>query len=154
MLSIDDVRGIVTKALMEAFGSRVVAAVLFGSVARCEVSERSDIDLFVVVDDLHKDPIERRLVIYRALSSVRAGLKRDTSIIDADVKDLAEGELTSLLINIAWDGVVLYDKDGYVTRLLKRIKDTIGEAKLIRYRTRDGKYGWKPSKPSRITLRV
>ena len=155
MFSIEEIGDIVVKSLMKGLGDHLVAVALFGSRARGEADEKSDIDLFIVVKDILKDDVvNRRLAIYRALSTARAKLWRDTSIIDVDEEDLKRGKLTPLLINIARDAIILYDREKYTTQLFKRINDALEDAELIRYRLRDGSYGWKRLKPGRIILRV
>jgi len=39
--------------------------------------------------------------------------------------------------------VILYDPTGRLRELFERVKSAVKD-KLERYRTRDGKYGWKP----------
>jgi predicted nucleotidyltransferase len=126
--------------LVKRLGDRVVAVALFGSRARGEASERSDFDFFVVVRDF--DEKNRRFKIYHCLHSV---VKRDVTVIDVDEDELFREDLKidSLLLNIIWDSVILYDPTGRLRELFERVKGAVKD-KLERYRTRDGKYGWKP----------
>jgi predicted nucleotidyltransferase len=126
--------------LVKRLGDRVVAVALFGSRARGEASERSDFDFFVVVRDF--DERDRRFKIYHCLHSV---VKRDVTVIDIDEDELFREDLKidSLLLNIIWDSVILYDPTGRLRELFERVKGAVKD-KLERYRTRDGKYGWKP----------
>jgi predicted nucleotidyltransferase len=126
--------------LVKRLGDRVVAVALFGSRARGEASEKSDFDFFVVVRDF--DERDRRFKIYHCLHSV---VKRDVTVIDVDEDELFREDLRidSLLLNIIWDSVILYDPTGRLRELFERVKDAVKD-KLERYRTRDGKYGWKP----------
>ena len=126
--------------LINKLGSKVVAVALFGSRARGEASENSDYDFLVVVRNLEE--YNRRFIIYHYLYKV---LKKDITIIDIDEKDIFGDKLaiTPLLLNIAWDSIILYDSNGKLSRLFSEIRRVFGE-KLVRYRTRDGKYGWKP----------
>jgi predicted nucleotidyltransferase len=126
--------------LVKRLGDRVVAVALFGSRARGEASEKSDFDFFVVVRDF--DERDRRFKIYHCLHSV---VKRDVTVIDIDEDELFREDLKidSLLLNIIWDSVILYDPTGRLRELFERVKGAVKD-KLERYRTRDGKYGWKP----------
>jgi predicted nucleotidyltransferase len=126
--------------LVKQLGNRIVAVALFGSRARGEASERSDFDFFVVVRGF--DERGRRFKIYHCLHNV---LKRDVTVIDIDEDELFREDLKigSLLLNIVWDSVILYDPTGRLRELFERVKGAIKD-KLERYRTRDGKYGWKP----------
>jgi len=66
--------------------------------------------------------------------------------------------VTPFLINVAFDGIVLYDEDEYVSQILDRIGRGVEKSGLIRYRTPDGKYGWKtggtPSPEERIFVEL
>ncbi len=126
--------------LVESLGDRVVAVALFGSRARGESSEHSDYDFLVIVRDM--DECDRRFKIYDPLYKV---LKRDITVIDiSEDKIFRENlEIDSFLLNIAYDGVILYDPSGKLKELFNRIKKAI-KGKLVRYKTKDGKYGWKP----------
>ena len=130
------------ESLVERLGARVVAVALFGSVARGEASWRSDIDLFVVVKDL-PGGLERRFRIYDAAYEP---IKGDVTVIDVDEGDLFREDLrvTPLLLNVAWDGAILHDPTGRLTKLFNRIREMVKKAGLERYRTPDGAYGWRP----------
>jgi len=134
--------------LVEKLGGKVVAVALFGSLARGEVNDRSDIDIFVVVKGMSRG-LERRYMIYDILYET---LKKDVTIIDVDEKELfrEELEITPMLLNIAWDSKVLYDPSGRLSKLFERVKTIIEKLKLQRYRTIDGKYGWKSSIPGPV----
>ena len=54
-LSVAEIKEVAIKSLISRFGDRLEAIVLFGSRARKKVTEWSDIDLFVVIEDLPKD---------------------------------------------------------------------------------------------------
>jgi predicted nucleotidyltransferase len=134
-----------TQNLIERLGEKIVAVALFGSIARNEAIEVSDIDIFVVVTQMPTG-LERRFLIYDTLHKT---LKRDITIIDMDEKEIfrEDLEITPMLLNIAWDSKVIYDPSGKLCKLFDRIKEVIKKLKLERYQTSDGKYGWKPAVP-------
>lgn len=147
-------RGLLGRAveeLLRELGDRVVAVALFGSRARGEADAGSDYDFLVVVRGLRG--LGRRFRIYDPLRRV---LKTDVTVLDVDESKVFREDLTidPLLLNIAWDAVVLYDPTGRLDRLFKRIRMAVKEAGLIRYRTKDGKYGWKPAKGGLKTIEV
>lgn len=100
---------------------------------------------FVVVHGLPKEPVRRRCVVYDALTPVLRKFKRDVSVIEVDAKDVGR-QITPLLINIAHDGIILYDRDGRIGDLFNRVESAVKKAGLVRYKTSDGKYGWSPVK--------
>jgi len=137
----------IVDSLLKVCGEKIVAIALFGSVARGEATETSDVDLFIVVKDFPKD-LERRRKLHDA---AYRGLPRggDVTIVDIDERELFTQnlEVTPLLLNIAWDSKILYDPRGKLTKLLTNIRGAVERAGLDRYRTPDGKYGWKPKEP-------
>ena len=128
------------RKLVRRLGDRVVAVALFGSRARGESSAYSDYDFLVVVRGMNSR--DRRFRIYDPLYRV---LKRDVTVVDISEEDIFNEnlEINSLLLNIAFDGVILYDPSGRLASLFRRIKQAV-KGKLIRYKNRDGKYDWKP----------
>lgn len=133
--------------LREKFSDQLVAVALFGSEARGEADEQSDLDFLVVLRGIPKD-LQRRYEVYKpiydavALQSSRA---RDVTVIDLDEGFITneDVEITSLMLNIASEANVLYDPERKLGIFLQRVRKLIEAAGLERYRTRDGKYGWK-----------
>jgi len=137
----------VVSSVKGRFGDDLVAVVLFGSLARGEADERSDIDLLVVLRRLPRRPVERRRLVYLALAPIRKKYRRDTTVIEMEEGEV--GRVTPLILNVASDGVVLYDREGKLTEFLDKVRRRVEEVGLIRYRTPDGKYGWKLREPLR-----
>ncbi|ABW01717.1 nucleotidyltransferase family protein [Caldivirga maquilingensis] len=109
---------------------------LFGSWARGEAKFNSDVDVMVLLNSVKG--LEVRVKVY---SILRKYISSDITLVDVRRSEL-EGGLTALSINIAWDGVIICDKYGYLARFKNEVKRFIEEEGLIRYRTPDGKYGW------------
>jgi predicted nucleotidyltransferase len=133
---------IAVKSLLNRFGDDLEAVVLFGSSARGEASELSDLDFFVVVQGLPRELLERRRVVYDALTPVAKKFRVSIGVIETDKEELGK-TITPLLLNIAHDGVILYDREGNVVSLFERLREALKRAGFVRYRTQDGKYGWK-----------
>ena len=144
-LKIEDIKTLATKSLLDRFGENLEAVVLFGSIARKGAAEQSEIDYIVVIHNLPKGLVRRRFIVYDALTPILREFKRDVSVIEVDAEDIGR-QITPLLINIAHDGIILYDKHGKIQEFFKRIRSAVKNADLVRYETRDGKYGWKPSR--------
>lgn len=134
---------VAVESLQNRFGEDLEAVVLFGSSARGEAVELSDLDFFVVVHGLPEEPVKRRFVVYDAMTPVSKEFKRDVSVIEIEADEIGK-QITPMLINIAHDGIILYDRTGRVGDLLRRVNKAVERAGLVRYRTSDGKYGWKP----------
>lgn len=126
--------------LKEILGEGFTGLMLFGSYARGEAREDSDVDILVVLKGLKGMRI--RSIIYKVIVD-NIGLP--ITLVDIDLRELAREDLevTPLLLNILYDGIIVYDETGILARLKSKIKELVSKAKLVRYKTPNGKYGWK-----------
>ena len=129
-----------SKNLKEAFGEAYVGLLLFGSYARGEASDGSDVDVLVVMRGLKG--LKVRGDVYSILAK---HVGRPLTLIDVDLADISRDDLevTPLLLNALYDGIIVYDRFGVLERLKLKTIELIRKANLMRYRTPDGKYGWK-----------
>ena len=127
------------KELDELLGEEFVGMALFGSWARGEARPDSDVDVFIVLRSLKG--MEARSRIYKVIARrVRRGL----TLIDMRLEELkGTVELTPLFINIVADAIVIWDKEGLLHSFIEKGRELIKKAGLVRYKTPDGKYGWK-----------
>ena len=128
--------------LKRRIGGRLLGVALFGSVARGDCDDRSDVDVFVVTRGLDAPPGERLRLIYEAVSPLRRVVGRDVSVVTVEADELVD--VTPLLVNIAYDAVILYDPEGFLRRFFERVRAAVEKAGLTPYTTKDGKRGWKP----------
>ncbi|HEC35029.1 MAG TPA: nucleotidyltransferase domain-containing protein [Anaerolineae bacterium] len=129
-----DVLAEVVAALKRGLGDRLVAVLLFGSRARGEADEGSDWDLLVIARELPDRTLERHMRLKKALPVAWRG----RVAILARTPEEFEARLSSLYLDIALDGIVLYDPDDYMTRRLAGLRRLIEERGLYRERVRDG----------------
>jgi predicted nucleotidyltransferase len=129
-----------TSELEKLLGDELVGLVLFGSWACGEAREDSDVDVFVVLKNLKG--VEARAAVYKVVSR---SVGRAVTLVDARADELFkdELELTPLLLNILVDGIVVYDRTGKLAELAAKARRLVEAEGLVRYRTPDGKYGWK-----------
>jgi predicted nucleotidyltransferase len=132
----------VLTALKSAFGERLIALVLFGSQARGEGGETSDWDLLLIAKELSLGSLKRHLALKRALPP----LWRGRVALLAKTPEEFEARLPALYLDIAHDGIVLYDPTGYAARRLARIRQLREEAGLER-RERGGELVWDWTRP-------
>jgi predicted nucleotidyltransferase len=118
----------VITALRKGLGDDLVAVVLFGSRARGEADEASDWDLLVIARRLPERTLERHIHMKRTLPVAWRGR---TAIL-AKTVDEFESYLPSLYLDIALDGVILNDPDGYMAERLNRLKRLLREQRLRR----------------------
>jgi len=130
----------VVSTLQPALEDKLCGVVLFGSLARGEAGEWSDIDLFVLLRDIPWDR-DRKTAVYLALDDIRRKYHRDTTVIERDLSEIKD--VDRMLIDVAADGIILYDRGGLTAGLLAKVRAAVDKAGLVRYQAKDGKYGWK-----------
>ncbi|RLF21256.1 MAG: nucleotidyltransferase domain-containing protein [Thermoprotei archaeon] len=128
--------------LIDKFGEKIVAVGLFGSHARGEADERSDVDILVIVRDWPRS-LRRRFLLYDVLSR---HIKKDITLVDVDLcvaRQILRGEtkLTSAMLNILYDCIVLHDPKGVLSELVSAVRKFVKDKGLIRYRVGRA-YGW------------
>ena len=129
---IHEALGPLTDALRERLGDRLVAVVLFGSRARNEAGVNSDWDLLLIADELPQKTFDRHLFVKRLLPPAWRGI---VSIVAKTPQEF-DASVQALYLDIALDGVVLADKEKYVTDRLAFLKRQMDERGL--YRKREG----------------
>ncbi|MGQ9723385.1 MAG: nucleotidyltransferase domain-containing protein [Candidatus Jordarchaeum sp.] len=140
--SFTEIRKTAVNCLVEELGEKLLGLALFGSVARGEGSERSDLDFFVVTRGVEGDRVQRKRRMYRILAPVYKRFRRDISVYTLEESEITD--VTPLLINVAYDAVILFDPEGYLEKFFAQVREAVRKAGLAPYRTRDGKIGWKP----------
>jgi len=110
-------------------GSAIVGMVLYGSTARGEASETSDIDVLILIESTF--PIRRE--IYTALDSIR-GIDPRISLSLAHLPK-EEERPGSLWLEISRDGIILSDRNGQIAKAIDRIHKLITTEKIMRHET-------------------
>lgn len=118
-------------AVRLAYGPRLRALAVFGSVGRRKMRPDSDIDFLLVVDPLPRgrmarvaewEPTERELA--PALEEARAhGVRTEWSPIFKTPEELAEG--SPLLFDMTEDARILWDPQGVLEDALRRMKERL-----------------------------
>lgn len=114
--------------LKRAFGKDLLGCLLFGSRARGEASEASDVDLLVVLDDA--TALKRSL--YRLWDDQIA---QGPLEVNPHFVHLPDGPRTagSLWLESAVDGVLIWDTKGKIARTLSEIHAAIEDGTVRRY---------------------
>ena len=128
----------VVSNLREGLGDDLVAIVLFGSRARGEAYEGSDWDVLVIARRLPKRTLERAIRLKRMLSPDHRG---EVSLLAKTPEEFTAG-LPDLYLDIAVDGIVLYDADGFMGERLRFLRGLIRRKGLHRERE-DGDLMWR-----------
>jgi predicted nucleotidyltransferase len=132
-----DVAARVVQVLRAALSDRLVAVVLFGSRSRGEAGEESDWDLLVVVRDLPASPLERLVSLKQLLPSGCEGV----SLLLRTPEEFTD-HVSSLHLDIALDGKILYDPQGYMAERLSHLRRLVENLGLYREWTEVG-HEWR-----------
>jgi len=118
----------VVDSLRNGLKDKLVAAVLFGSRARGDARPDSDWDILVIAYELPGKAFERHLFLKRALPNEWRGK------VTLLAKTPAEfgARLPPLYLDIALDGMILYDRAGYIKERLASLQHLIQEKGLRR----------------------
>jgi predicted nucleotidyltransferase len=128
----------VIEGLKETLTGCLVAVVLFGSRARGDAHEESDWDILVIAHDLPDRPFRRHIFLKAQLPpKCRAAVS-----LLAKTPEEFEASLPALYLDIALDGIVLYDPHGYMQAKLTRLQTLIRKKGLRREKI-EGSFAWQ-----------
>lgn len=128
----------VVSELREGLGEDLVAVVLFGSRARGEAHEGSDWDVLVIARRLPGRTLERAIRLKQMLPPEYRG---EVSLL-AKTPEEFMSNLPDLYLDIAVDGVILYDTDEYMAKRLRFLKALI-RRKGLRREGENGDLIWR-----------
>jgi len=132
----DSMKKIVEKLLHEAqalYGERLVSFALFGSVGRGTAGFESDIDFLIVAEDLpvgrmkrvrEFEPIEKNLSpLITALQ--KKGILTSLSPVIKSPEEALKG--SPLFLDMVEDAKILFDREGFLAKILSRLRDRLQE---------------------------
>ncbi|MBI3763199.1 MAG: nucleotidyltransferase domain-containing protein [Chloroflexi bacterium] len=124
--------------LVAALGENLVGVVLYGSHARREAREGSDVDLFVIAHGLPERRYDRCIQLQALVRGINDA--PDFSVLGKTPAEF-ESQFPSLYLDLGTDGILLFDRDGYTASKLDRVRQIIAQAGLVRERI-DGDMYW------------
>jgi uncharacterized protein len=124
-------------------GERLVSLVLFGSVARGEARENSDIDVLIVAKGFPRSLRDRRGPLLAAWERARA--ERSLPWIEWNLVTKTPEEAwfhSPLFLDMVEDGVLLFDRQGFFGAVLEQMRVRMRELGSRRVRLDDGSWYW------------
>jgi len=127
-------------ALRRRLGDALVSVVVFGSVARGEAGRESDVDLLVVAEGLPRSRLRRQDLFMEVEEEVRPVLEELAELgyhveLSPILKTPEEAaRVTPLYLDMVEDAVVLYDRGGFFSGILERLRRRLGELGAERVR--------------------
>ena len=118
----------VVAALQAGLGERLISIVLFGSRARGDAHADSDWDLLVIARDLPQKTLARHLWLKNMLPVSWRG----AVAVIAKTPEEFTARLPSLYLDIALDGLILYDATGYAAQRVSQVRRLIEKQGLYR----------------------
>lgn len=95
------------QGLQKIFGSIIEQIILYGSVARNEETEESDIDIAIILTNEMDDIIKQRMLVWSSNMDLR--YDRVFSIIDINKEKMEQwGNVIPFYRNIQKEGIVLW----------------------------------------------
>ncbi|MFQ6095245.1 MAG: nucleotidyltransferase domain-containing protein [Candidatus Bathyarchaeia archaeon] len=136
--------------LLEYFGEDLYSVVVFGSVARGESTPESDIDLIVVCKSFPESLSERMEQLSRILiqldgteASKRLRKKGINTWIQFHPLNLEEARMhRPIYLDTIEDGIIIFDRDGFIKRVLSSLGKRLGELGARRIFLKDGSWYW------------
>lgn len=118
-----------TKKINTHFGNNLLGIVLFGSKARGDSSDSSDIDLLLILDK--NIPITRSLYSWWDSSN----LWQEDEQLSPHFVSLPEDldKVSGLWLEVAVEGKILYQKNNIVDKLFLKLKELINNGSIRRY---------------------
>lgn len=139
---------LIAEKLEEIMQDDLISVVLFGSAARGEAGEGSDIDILIIAEKFGKEgrfevfnEIETDLKAsdeYRELKEKKLG----TLISPVPLTPYEVEKNPSILLDIVMDGIMLYDVDDFIVNKMKSMRKKLEKMGSKRIFLDDKRYYW------------
>lgn len=137
-----------SSALEEFFQDNLVSVVLFGSVARGEAGEISDVDLLIVCEELPGSRWKRYALFRQAIASLKGVLEKLAHqhyypAFRPVLKTRGEAEVrTPLYLDMVEDARIFYDRNGFFAGVLAGLRQRLAELGARRVFMEGGSWYW------------
>ncbi len=137
--------------LRDHFGTELLGVVLFGSAARGDWTEDSDIDLLLVVNQWGGKSWDRSNELLGLRNMLRRTDEYRESIESGYVPTIQHYPLSDeeasrshrIYPDLVLDGIVIYEKDEAMTQLIRNLRERLDDMGARRLTTASGEYHWE-----------
>jgi len=137
--------------LRDLLGDRLISVMLFGSVARGDWDKDSDIDILVVAEGWGDKPVWERIKELRKainrleqtpeyLEAVRTGYW--PVIQNYPLSPDEARRFKRIYLDAIIDGIILYDREGFLERVLRSLRRRLEELGSHRVVLPNGRFYW------------
>jgi nucleotidyltransferase len=143
------------KIMKEEFKDDLISVVVYGSVARGDNRNDSDVDLLIIMKNLPKDSMLKRIRLFETKVEDKLNLDEYWKMgyyisLSPVLKTPEEAEKFSPpYLDMVYDAVILYDSNHFFTRILQKLRDRLKELGAERVRM-GKKWYWVLKKDSRF----
>jgi predicted nucleotidyltransferase len=143
------------KIMKEEFKDDLISVVVYGSVARGDNRNDSDVDLLIIMKNLPKDSMLKRIRLFETKVEDKLNLDEYWKMgyyisLSPVLKTPEEAEKFSPpYLDMVYDAVILYDSNYFFTRILQKLRDRLKELGAERVRM-GKKWYWVLKKDSRF----
>jgi HEPN domain-containing protein/predicted nucleotidyltransferase len=129
MMQIMDIKNNVTSRL-RSLPFKIRASVLYGSLARSSSAPDSDIDILFVSDEVDPKKHRRGRDIGRIKECLSSGHPLDILLLTSKECISNFRNHNPLFLDIAWEGVILFDENNFIESLIHETRSYISEKNI------------------------
>jgi predicted nucleotidyltransferase len=130
------------KELRKLLRENLISVVLFGSVAREDFKEDSDIDLLIVAKELPHEYSTRIDLFIPIVEEVRKKIPKNPfiQIYPLSVEEASKNR--PIYLDMLTDAIILYDEDEFMANVLKRLWEKLVKLGAKKIKLEDGSWAW------------
>lgn len=129
MIHLTDIKNIVASQL-NSLPFKIKASVLYGSFARGTFTPDSDIDILFVSDEVNPKKHRRGKDIARIKECLSSGQPLDILLLTSKECLSNFRNHNPLFLDIAWEGVILFDENNFLETLIDETRSYISEKNI------------------------
>jgi len=137
--------------LIDTFGERLVSIMLFGSIARGDWNYDSDIDILIIAKGWEDKPVWSRIREVRKVKerlevspeyseALKAGYHPIIQNYTLSVEEARK--FNRIYLDAVIDGIILYDRDEFLSRILQSVRKRLEEMGSIRITFPNKRFCW------------